>query len=130
MFICCSHRWSGAPRCGIRGAASLNFVLPVGALIADVDHRVATIALPRAFLRQTGDPKPPRHRPGFSAGQAREPGTRVSAVGHGISFVSHRLARLAMKGAADALLAAAFGAALGGGVLETVAHTACSYLTN
>src|SRR5579884_433595 len=51
------------------------------------------------------------------------------------SFVSHRLARLsaqppAMKGAADARLAAAFGAAVGGGVLETVAHTACSYLTN
>jgi beta-lactamase regulating signal transducer with metallopeptidase domain len=49
------------------------------------------------------------------------------------SFLSHRLASLvaARPGAgraANALLAVAFGAVVAGGVLETIAHTACCFL--
>jgi beta-lactamase regulating signal transducer with metallopeptidase domain len=49
------------------------------------------------------------------------------------SFMSHRLARLAarpqrLSRVGSALLIAAFGAALSGGVLGTVAHTACCFL--
>ena len=50
------------------------------------------------------------------------------------SFLSHRLARLAAAPprrtgrAASALLAVVFGAVLLGGVLETVAHTACCFV--
>ncbi len=50
------------------------------------------------------------------------------------SFLSHRLASLvaARPGAgraANALLAVVFGAVVAGGVLETIAHTACCFLT-
>src|SRR5579864_2371918 len=50
------------------------------------------------------------------------------------SFLSHRLAGLAAARpgggrAANALLAAVFAAAVAGGVLETIAHTACCFLT-
>ena len=50
------------------------------------------------------------------------------------SFLSHRLARLAaqpqrMRRTASALLGAIFVSVLMGGVIETVAHTACCFVT-
>ena len=50
------------------------------------------------------------------------------------SFLGHRLASLVAARpragrAANALLAVVFGAAVAGGVLETIAHTACCFLT-
>jgi Zn-dependent protease with chaperone function len=65
-----------------------------------------------------------------------DPGERLLLEATASSFMSHRLARLAAasgppkRGAAGALLAAAFGAVLLGGVFETVAHTACCFVAH